>query len=393
MRTAPDLAPGGAAASGPSRHVHYLDAMRSVLMILGILYHASMAFSTDADWLIKSPQAHPAFGVLASVLASFRIQAFFIVSGYFCLQTLTRYGPANFISLRGPRIAVPLIATAFTLNGAQEIVLARVHGLAPSVGHFFSSRTWISHLWFLFALLYYFLTAFVLALLLPARARHILRRGAAAIARIPAPVLLLALAAHAVLLLGGSRLFPVYERPLHFISYHTYLYYLPFFAFGMLLRQREDLLERFAAPPWTLYLAVVAVSHLVPGPAAGDALSLGSRAPLVYRDALITWLSCSLCFHLFRRCFDRPSALFAYLADASYSVYLFHHLLVICFGLLLFRLDWPGVPGFAILVGATLAACLAIHHFVIRPVPLLRFLYNGRAPGIDRRFRKPPERA
>ena len=63
--------------------LHYLDAMRSILMILGIVLHSANVFS-DSDWAIQNIDTSVYFSYLVEVIHLFRMPAFFIVSGFFC---------------------------------------------------------------------------------------------------------------------------------------------------------------------------------------------------------------------------------------------------------------------------------------------------------------------
>ena len=77
-------------------------------------------------------------------------------------------------------------------------------------------------------------------------------------------------------------------------------------------------------------------------------------------------LSCTAsrtCFGLFYRFLNGPSHVFNYLADASYSIYLFHHVVVIGLGYALLTLPIPAVAKFGLIVVTTYAVTLALHHF------------------------------
>lgn len=84
--------------------------------------------------------------------------AFFIVSGFFCYMTLNRYGARLFLRVRIPRILISLIITALTLNSLQNIILSEYRPLAPSIFsvEYMLQGIWVSHLWFLISLIYYF---------------------------------------------------------------------------------------------------------------------------------------------------------------------------------------------------------------------------------------------
>lgn len=360
-------------------------------MMFGVFFHAALIFSPGAEWVIQGSRTSPGFALLADILSSFRMSAFFMVSGYFCLFSIQKYGPARFICTRGMRIVVPLLAATLTLNVLQEMILAGYRGREFGFQGFFAGSGWVSHLWFLYALLYYFAAAFFLAAWLPENTKSGLRRIAEFAGRIPVPVLLLILPVYTLSVLAANRVFPVYYEPFGAISFYTIFYYLPFFVFGVALRSKESLLKRFSSPMSAVYLAAVAIPVLFLADASDTSSSAG-KSVAVYHQMLIAWAACGLCFYVFKSLFSKPSPLMQYLSEASYTVYLFHHLLVICLGVVMIELNWNALLSYSLIVTTAMVLCLGIHHFLIRRIPLLRFVYNGKTgfaglSGFSRRSR------
>lgn len=83
---------------------------------------------------------------------------------------------------------------------------------------------------------------------------------------------------------------------------------------------------------------------------------------------------------LFRRFLDRPSATLSFLVDAAFSFYLFHMTVIFMIADLLVPRTGNHYLIFAVIVLAGTPLILAIHAFVIRPVPLLRLMFNGKRP-------------
>ena len=94
--------------------------------------------------------------------------------------------------------------------------------------------------------------------------------------------------------------------------------------------------------------------------------------------ALLTWMVVRVVFSLFRDWANRPSPTFAYLSYASYSIYLFHHLVVIATATALLPLPLGGGVKFLIVLATASIVPLAIHHFLIRRYDVLGYLFNGR---------------
>jgi len=152
--------------------------------------------------------------------------------------------------------------------------------------------------------------------------------------------------------------------------------YLPFFAGGAALQLEPSALPRFSRPGLgaaAVALVAIAVQLLV---GAGDRGWSG----LVSRVAELTlvWVIVRFVFALFHLWASEPAPLFGYLADASYSVYLLHHLVVVVAASMLVGLRWGAAVKFSLVLACASVLPLAAHHFLILRRPLLRFLLNGR---------------
>ena len=126
-----------------------------------------------------------------------------------------------------------------------------------------------------------------------------------------------------------------------------------------------------------LALALVAAGNTLLTDSSGRA----AGALQAYGADLVVWLSISIVLAAFRRFASRPSTRFAYLSEASYTVYLFHHLCVLGLGILL-AAEMPASIGpwvrFTMVVITTTLATLALHHFAILRFSPLRFAFNGK---------------
>lgn len=379
--------------------VYYMDALRSVLMALGVVYHSSALYSVGQGWRLPEPAGHAAFTALSDFLHSFRMPAFFLISGYFCLLTLQKYGKGRFLRLRWQRIGVPLLATALLLNPLMNYLswdTYRHSGffayvLAPA---YFTEGTWIGHLWFLNNLLVYFTLAFVGAALLERPALRGLRAWPTRLVslwqRLPARTLLLALA---LPLTNMAMLRVIWRFGItndaylgHFIMLSELCGYLPYFLAGMLLRHDQRLLDALSG--WRFACAGLALAALV-AVIPTEGVWYGTYID-EYLGFLIAWTLSGLCLGLFRRLCNRPSPFFLYFSDASYTIYLFHQLLVVAFGLALIEVALSPFVKFALVVTLTFLVTAAVHHYLVLRLVPLRFLFNGKT---DVRGPRPAGRA
>lgn len=79
--------------------IYFMDSMRSVLMILGVVLHSALIFRPQRSWVIFSNHTHEIANLIVLAIHSFRMPAFFIISGYFCIVTVKRYKPGIFYKL------------------------------------------------------------------------------------------------------------------------------------------------------------------------------------------------------------------------------------------------------------------------------------------------------
>ena len=67
-----------------SQRIHSLDAMRAILMLLGVYFHLSLAYVTFGDgsegWVKDPNSTSPIFDLLFNVLHYFRMHGFFMIA-------------------------------------------------------------------------------------------------------------------------------------------------------------------------------------------------------------------------------------------------------------------------------------------------------------------------
>ncbi len=369
-----------------AQHMDYMDAARSILILLGVALHASNIYAEDVNWLVSDPDSRFCT-LLSGFLHLFRMPAFFIIAGFFCAYTLSKYTPARFLRVRMTRLVVPFLAAALILNGPQILVSQYVtlEGVRPLPRplplSFWLSSGWVYHLWFLLNLIIYFLL--VVAVIATPTARRSLGRLAAWVEPRLQPnlvtwlglVVLPACVIESLHVLGW--LVPTLHQDfLWFGPPLTLLYYAVFFVTGMILCRFRVLLDLFMRPgiaPVALLL-VAAFTYVMLDPGR----SVITKAAVDFAHALSVILLCQWVLLLFKVFASRPSRTFHYLADASYSIYLFHHIVVVLTGVALLTLPLAPVVELLIITAVTVAVSLAIHHLAVLRVPLLRFLFNGK---------------
>jgi glucans biosynthesis protein C len=375
-----------------SDRLHYMDNLRALAMLAGVLFHAALAYS---------PLAHPLFptadrgndyivDVVAWFLHLFRMPVFFVVAGFFTALQVQRGGLAGMFRSRLLRVGLPFLLFAplvhyalvhSTLDAAVTVqnpspllllireYLQTADPQAPPPGS--------GHMWFLYYLLLFCVLVWVArALGLGAFAERIVRLHPAVLPALLPLLLLPALASVPAPHPAPESLLP---------QFWALAYFGPFFAFGYLLQGHPELADRYRGQaPWlfaaSLLLYAVFLSLL-----GRQAATLGASASwaIALLEAVISvWMSL-VCLSAGRRLLDRRHRVLRYVADASYWTYLVHLPILFAIQYRLLDVDLHWTAKFALSVLLTLALCLLGYQLLVRHTPLGRLL-GSRVPAAAR---------
>jgi len=351
-----------------------MDAMRGILMMLGLVYHSAKTFSTRQDWIIYSEHTTFVADVTVQMIQIFRMPTFFIISGYFAALTLQKYGVKKFLKVRISRIILPLIVTALTLNSLQAYLLTQSGWMEFELSSYLLKGQWVTHLWFLFNLVIYFLFYLFIFTLFGSKLESFMKKIDLFLEKTPFTLILLFLLPFIIIaLLAIGQIYPIYN----IIKTAQVFNYLPFFLFGVLLHNSANLLEKFSSyPPIVSFMLTLITGIIVYKIHHFD--SFIWTLIKAYILSVSMWFSTSLCFYLFKKFTNRASTLFKYLSDISYTVYLFHHVLILSIGVLLIEYGIGGLFGMVIQIVLASIIAILIDRFVISKVGLLSLLYNGK---------------
>jgi fucose 4-O-acetylase-like acetyltransferase len=98
---------------------HDLDALRAFAMLLGIVLHASLSFST-LPWVVRDTRQSGLYSVFMQALHGFRLPLFFLVSAFFTTMLWRRRGLASLLKQRAVRILVPCLVGLVTIIPVLE---------------------------------------------------------------------------------------------------------------------------------------------------------------------------------------------------------------------------------------------------------------------------------
>lgn len=347
-----------------------LDAARGVLMMLGVVLHASNIYAVDGAWLVRDVQRAPAFDLIGSAVHVFRMPAFFWISGFFTAFTFLRDGPAGLLRKRLLRIGLPLLTSWATLNVATAMLVANLRGRDP-LG-VWQDRVPLYHLWFLVDLAIFVLLA---ALILPRLGA--LRRHGAVLGSLGLALLLAAVTLFTALVDMAARTTGVgYVDIFGLTTLYRLATYAPYFAVGIAMYTSATSRATFLRVPIVALVPAVAVAVLADSYTKGHGRVIGEASQLI--ETLMIWICVAAVLRLFQVLFPRDSRLTRALSDVAYTVFLFHHLVVVILGAALLGVGWGPWPKFLLVCAGGLAIPLLLHFTMIERWTPLRLLFNGK---------------
>ncbi len=397
--TADAMASPGKPAPSATERIHYLDNLRALAMMLGVLLHAGLAYANPAQVIWVATDRSSSVAVDASIwfIHLFRMGLFFLLSGYFAKLVIERKGTSKFVWNRCVRIVAPFVLFYPILSASMGIVfifalsyLKEPRGLMGLVaaairgatGPAESPPATTMHLWFLYYLAFFSAIGALMSLgklkIPPASNKLSFLWWFAPLVLVPA------------VLKAGSPL----PAPESFVpQWWPFVFYGSFFAVGWKMYGCESILKSWQPYIWPITIAscllyvpyyflmpVIDLSAIDPATMA----EVSSRS-LRWQDwvvAILTaYLSVSLTIAsllLGQRYLTRRSPWLSFFSDSSYWVYLIHLPIVLFLQTLLIPMEWPLLLKLGVVILGTLITCLATYIVFVRYTPLGWLLHGKR---------------
>ncbi|MCM3887014.1 glucans biosynthesis protein MdoC [Frankia sp. R82] len=371
------------ASSAPDVHYHHLDALRGAFMLVGVFVHVS---TLGHDRVFRG---------IAYASGLFRMQGFYLISGFLSAMLVGKYGAGRTVRRRVAAVGAPLLSTLVLFNPPTLWMTYNYHNnpnvsflgflRGQTIAHPQGELHWTLHLWFLIVLLVYVLctpaVVMILARVVPTSA---FRQATAGRLRTMTTIVV-AMLAFTIVLRGGRRAVvePVLGTGTVGELARFTLEFLPFYCLGVLLYlDRSRLLAHFQRPAPVL-LAVSGLALLASE--RGWVAQLASGTGQVLTNTVFSIALVATLFAFGARLVPGPRPAARYLADASYTVYLFHFFFIYVLATLFgfdTSLHWPTMLLLALL---TIGVTLAVHHFLILRSAFLRKMFNGKFPATSGR--------
>lgn len=372
-----------------TERIHSLDSLRAIMMLLGIVLHASIIYSTYDDatvWSLIDPESKTILNeYIAVFIHVFRMPVFFVIAGFFGSMLFYERKPLAMLKNRVSRILLPFIVflvilwplfgfaythTSLTFSRSENILQST---LAVFSDPFVFIPTATVHLWFLYYLIIITFTSVGLGFLLKKLPKLTHRISLVFNWIIEKTIVrVLFFAAINVLLFFTLGIDEVATSGSLIPEFNIYIFYTFFYLVGWVLFKSKPLLNTLMQGDWLCtFLGLVLFTIRFMN------YSSFSFEGLVLINSFMIWLLIFGITGLFIRYGSNHSPRMRYISDASYWVYLVHYPIVVLIpGLIV---DWP-IPAFmkfVFVVVSTGIICFGTYHLFVRSTFIGKFL-NGR---------------
>jgi glucan biosynthesis protein C len=385
----------------PDVRSHGLDAARAIALLIGIFHHGIESFVSyvNGDWVTQDSQNSILLDILFYASHVFRMQAFFLMSGYFAHLLFTRKGWYAFMMNRAKRLLLPFVIFwpllyFSTLN--LWIAGIQYHHQLPYDEAFKMLPTYmvwshgfpLMHLWFL-----YFLILFCAGIILlrpvfvhwidrknliRRKCDHVLRRigtkwwGGILLGCGMIPPML-GMTDWFGVDTSASGLFP---RIAPFVVYGMY------FILGWFTYRQPFILQhiqKYRAHNFVfsvaLIILLIAINLIFADPSPGNAALMLMLLNSLYAIASMTTVFTFLGYML--QWFAKENKTVRYLSESSYWGYLIHVPILACFQILVANHDLFWGAKLLIIFIPSLAIIILSYHFLVRKTRI-GLLLNGK---------------
>ncbi len=375
---------------------HYMDNLRALAMLLGVFFHAAIAYSPIFNdiWLPSNTSNSVAMDSVAWFTHLFRMPLFFLIAGFFSCYMIEKRGIGGLLKNRALRVLLPFIVflpiiiisfvvlVGWTLENIENLSpILQFVGMMANVPDAPAPPLTTTHLWFLYNLIQFYL---VYALL---HRISILSMGWTRILGDTKFVLL------ALPLLMVPALFSQsspYPAPEQFVpQLWSFGYFGVFFLIGSHMFKNQALIDNVKPyAPWLLLSSIVlyvfVYRDLPTTISLQDALAFqGGPSPswshfgISVLEAYISVHMTLVCLVVGKALLDKASVTFRFIADSSYWVYIIHLPVLWAIQFRLLDTDWNLWIEFAISSFGTLIIGLFTYVVLVRHTPI-GWMLNGK---------------
>lgn len=372
-----------------SERVYSLDALRAVMMLLGIVIHAGITYASidyGRAWSLKDPNNSVVFDVLVGFIHAFRMPVFFVAAGYFSALLFYKKGPKAMLINRVKRIVLPfllgvfiifpLIVFSFTFSKA---CFAGAASPLSDAWHFTLSGVWlplnVAHLWFLYFLAMYAVLGWLLGILFSRQTTFTIAAQKFFTTLFQSfwlrLLIMIALYFGCLYWMGSTGILTNNKWEIDPATFVTYFF---FFGTGWMIYTTNSLASLAGYSIWQLSVATILflLANMAPWPDEEWVFMMKQGFTAVYGSLFIFGF-----IAFFITYFSHYSARLNYQMDAAYWVYIIHLPIVAFIPGVIAGIALPALVKFAITFSVTALICLLSYKYLVRGTFIGMFL-NGK---------------
>ena len=372
-----------------SERVYALDAMRAIMMLLGIVIHSSITYASIGDvtaWPLNDPNNSLVFDIVVVLIHSFRMPVFFVSAGYFGALLFYKKGPKAMMINRVKRILLPFLLGVLIIYPcvffAFKYSMAAFNDvLSPfnnALNLIFSGKFIpfnIIHLWFLYFLMMYAILGWLIAMIFNKKSPFTTSANkvfTCILQNFWLRLLCMTVLLFLCLYWMDSPYLKTYNTwsidPASFITYFI------FFGTGWILYRTNSLENLKHYPIWQLIIALLLFLISTFSPWLSEVWLLNAKLALtaIYSSLFIFGF-----IAFFLTYFNSYSPRLTYIMDAAYWVYIIHLPIVAFIPGLLAGVSLPSGIKFGITISVTAIFCFGTYKYFVRGTIIELFL-NGK---------------
>jgi len=376
------------------------------MMLLGLVLHSALTYNVvnhGEAWYLKDPEStNIATDSIVFLIHFFRMPIFFLVAGFFGSMLFYERKPIKMIKNRISRIAYPFIVflfilwptIIFTFGYTKTVFLGNNNPFEKAVeslstiSDFLPTTTF--HLWFLYYLLIITFVSFLLASILN-KSKKITNRVTNSFNWIiQRPILRVFFFSGITFLLYVFMRTSMVEASVYLTpDFNTFIFHFFFYIVGWILFKSKHLLETFMEYDWMFFILAIIIATiqgLITQNWDSETMMseyLNSEF-IMLSNAFIIWLFTFGITGLFIRYGSNHSNRMRYISDSSYWVYLIHLPLTAIIPAFVWKLPFPAIIKFTIVLSLTTFICFTTYHYLVRNTFIGKFL-NGRKYSIKKK--------
>ena len=372
---------------------HYIDNLRSLALLLGIVFHAALAYGPYFSniWFVADPNSHVGFNYFALWSHLFRMPLFFLIAGFCAALLIEKRGSKAFISNRLKRVLLPfMVFLPITFALILHVITwgEKIAQPLPPIFNLFKvvqdPPISTMHLWFLWNLTQLCLLIWLLSLY-----KQAYRKVLSIVVRplflgIVLPIIIfVAMFNLMVPFPAADKLYP--ELWSYGLYGSMFLVGAGFYHHHELLRsyfKRINVLLLLAIASTLVYLAVMPApltfEQVVEAANAGGVVKLESINIVALASqtiAIVTWTGVALLAGF--KWLNQRNEFSIYMSNASYWLYLIHVPLLIYIQLPMININLSASIKLIISVSITVIVGVASYHLLVRNTLIGVFL-NGK---------------